>query len=166
MGLFLSASKSEDPRLAVIEVGTAVEVALSRAVHDHLATLAEGARNQVITDAGGVVGLVRILEKLADASRSLWSNERWTSWPHHEIRLCRQGPKQRGAPQGIQDSHRTLLSTTRYQSHNAHRSLLAAPTGTFKGIRCRRLFPGLALAVRVITGGADEGSPGGVIRCQ
>ena len=62
--LFLSASKSEDPRLAVIEVGTAVEVALSRAVHDRLATLAEGARNQVIIDAGGVVGLVRILEKL------------------------------------------------------------------------------------------------------
>lgn len=62
--LFLSASKSEDPRLAAIEVGTAVEVALSRAVHDRLAMLTEGARNQVIIDAGGVVGLVRILEKL------------------------------------------------------------------------------------------------------
>ncbi|MFC9420045.1 hypothetical protein, partial [Bacillus mobilis] len=70
--LFLSASKSEDPRLAVIEVGTAVEVALSRAIHDRLAMLAEGARNQVIIDAGGVVGLVRILEKLdGDVPKSL-----------------------------------------------------------------------------------------------
>ncbi|MDI2036849.1 hypothetical protein PJL15_03987 [Paenarthrobacter nitroguajacolicus] len=65
--LYLSASKSEDPRLSVIELGTAVEVALSRSIHDRLNGLSEAARNQIIVNAGGVVGLVRILEKLDES---------------------------------------------------------------------------------------------------
>jgi len=58
-----------ETRFAVIEACTAVEVAVGRRVTDSLFGHPEEARDQILTNAGGILGLVRLHEKLFPRSQ-------------------------------------------------------------------------------------------------
>jgi hypothetical protein len=53
-----------EPRFAVIEACTAVEVAVGRLVSDSLFGYPTKAREQILTNSGGLVGLVKLHDKL------------------------------------------------------------------------------------------------------
>ena len=53
-----------EPRFAVIEACTAVEVAVGRRVADSLFGYPAEAREQILTNAGGLVGLIKLQDKL------------------------------------------------------------------------------------------------------
>jgi hypothetical protein len=62
--LYLRARRLRDSRLAVIEAATATEVALSRAIGARLGAVSRRARDRIVENANGLVGLVQILEDL------------------------------------------------------------------------------------------------------
>lgn len=68
----LRARRAEDGRTAVIEAATAVEVALARRLHDRLSALSEVARERMIVNANGLVGLLRLVEDIEGVSESSW----------------------------------------------------------------------------------------------
>jgi hypothetical protein len=71
--LLLRARQINDPRTAVIEAATAVEVALVHCLHDRLFELSDMARERIIGGANGLVGLLRLLEGIDRAPESCWA---------------------------------------------------------------------------------------------
>lgn len=68
----LRARQAVDPRTAVIEAATAAEVALAQGLHQRLAELSDEARERIIVDANGLVGLLRLVEDIDSAPESSW----------------------------------------------------------------------------------------------
>ena len=66
--LYLQGAKTSDDRLAIIEAATAAEVALTGAIHRRLLLLSVEAREEVVLNANGLYGMVKLLQKL-DAKR-------------------------------------------------------------------------------------------------
>lgn len=62
--LYLQGAKTFDDRLAIIEAATAVEVALSGAIHRRLTSLTGDAREEVVLNSNGLYGMVKLLQKL------------------------------------------------------------------------------------------------------
>jgi hypothetical protein len=59
--LYLRSGRRSDLRLRIIDVATAVEVALSRALDRRLVGQPKAVRNEITLLANGVVGLIRLL---------------------------------------------------------------------------------------------------------
>ncbi|MGH3761183.1 hypothetical protein [Actinophytocola sp.] len=77
--LYLSASRTHDNRLAVIEAASAAEVALSRALDTRLPMLSEAARNRITQNANGIIEMVRLLEDMDNVSST---ESRWRQVAH------------------------------------------------------------------------------------
>lgn len=65
--LYLQGAKTPDDRLAIIEIATAVEVALSGAIHQRLASLSVEAREEVVLNSNGMYGMLKLLQRLDGA---------------------------------------------------------------------------------------------------
>jgi hypothetical protein len=72
--LLTRARRSTNPRRAVIDAGTAVEVCLAQEVHRRLGDIPEAASERIIAACNGMVGLVRLLE---DMDQTPPSESRW-----------------------------------------------------------------------------------------
>jgi hypothetical protein len=68
--LYLRSGRRSDLRLRIIDVATAVEVALSRALDRRPAGQPKAARNRITTMANGVVRLIRLLESIDGTEHS------------------------------------------------------------------------------------------------
>jgi hypothetical protein len=68
--LYLRSGRRSDLRLRIIDVATAVEVALSRALDRRLVGQPKAARNEITVLANGVVGLIRLLESIDGTEHS------------------------------------------------------------------------------------------------
>lgn len=62
--LYLQGAKTFDDRLAIIEAATAAEVALTGAIHQRLVPLTVEAREEMVLNANGLYGMVKMLQKL------------------------------------------------------------------------------------------------------
>jgi hypothetical protein len=68
--LYLRSGRRSDLRLRIIDVATAVEVALSRALDRRLSGQPKVARHRITTMANGVVGLIDLLESIDGTQHS------------------------------------------------------------------------------------------------
>jgi hypothetical protein len=68
--LYLRSGRRSDLRLQIIDIATAVEVALSRALDRRLAGQPKAARDRITTMANGVVGLIDLLESIDGTEHS------------------------------------------------------------------------------------------------
>lgn len=68
----LRARQAVDPRTAVIEAATAAEVALAQCLNQRLPELSDEARERIIVNANGLVGLLRLVENIDSAPESSW----------------------------------------------------------------------------------------------
>jgi hypothetical protein len=89
--LYLRSGRRSDLRLRIIDVATAVEVALSRALDRRLSAQPKAARDRITTMANGVVGLIDLLESIDG-----------TEHPRRNLVMNRiAGPRNRAAHRGI-----------------------------------------------------------------
>jgi rhodanese-related sulfurtransferase len=59
--LYLRSGRRSDTRLSIVDVATAVELSLSKAISERLADLSGRARDKIIKNANGIVGLMELL---------------------------------------------------------------------------------------------------------
>lgn len=111
--LYLNALRSHDPRQAIIEANTAAEVGMAHAIHDRLSTLSEDAREQIVKQANGVVGLAKLLVVIDGSVGSVPSS------PKISNQLA--GPRNRAAHRGAAPSQDEVD-----QARNVAKSLLDA----------------------------------------
>ncbi len=89
--LYIRSGRRSDLRLRIIDVATAVEVALSRALDRCLATQPKAARDRITGLANGVVGLVNLLESIDGTAHSR----------HNLVAHRIAGPRNLAAHQGV-----------------------------------------------------------------
>lgn len=68
----LRAYEATDRRTAVIEAATAAEIALGRSLHDRLGGIAEEAREMIVVQANGLIGMLRVIEHIDGLPQSSW----------------------------------------------------------------------------------------------
>lgn len=68
--LFLRSQRAADPRIAVIELATAAEVCMTGALASRLSSVTESARELIVKQANGLVGLVGLLEQLDGTAKA------------------------------------------------------------------------------------------------
>lgn len=111
--LYLNALRSHDPRQAIIEANTAAEVGMAHAIHDRFPARSEGAREQIVKQANGVVGLAELLSAIDGSAGSAPSIGK--------IKHQLAGPRNRAAHRGAAPTQDEVD-----QARNVAKSLLDA----------------------------------------